>query len=138
MTLYEISHVRQGNRSLKKRWFTCREMNLIVWFRRKTPVSFQLSFNKHGQEQTISWNVQRGFSLSLNQPVNPGVNRHKKLPFLVDDFNQKDLAIIRRDFLVACENIEVGVTDFIYARLMEYPSLSSKLHASQRNYSVLS
>jgi len=36
-------------------------------------------------------------------------------------FDQRDLAIIAREFLAACEEIDVGLSDFIYARLMEQP-----------------
>jgi len=137
MTLYEISHIRQSNRSLNKRWFTCREMNLIVWFRRNMPVSFQLTFNNNGQEQTINWAQQRGFSLHLNNLAKKGFFHRQKTPLLVNYCDQKDLALVRREFLVACENIEVGITDFIYARLMEYPSLSSRPRASQIDHPVV-
>ena len=101
------------------------------------PVSFQLSFNKQGREQTISWNLQRGFNLYLSNAINSGISRHKKTPLLANDCNQKDLELIRRDFLVACENIEVGITDFIYARLMEYPSPDSSPRASQIDHPMV-
>ena len=130
MTLYEISHIRQSNRSLNKRWFTCREMNLIVWFRRNVPVSFQLTFNKNAQEHTINWAQQRGFSLYLNNSAEKEFFQQQKSPLLVNYCDQKDMVIIRRNFLVACEHIEVGITDFIYARLMEYPKIHANLDAS--------
>jgi len=136
MKLYEISHIRQTNRSLNKRWFTCREMNLIVWFRRNMPINFQLSFRKQGQEQTISWDIQRGFHLYLEDSSIAGINRLHKRPLLVNTCNQNDLPTIRRNFLVACEDIEVGMTDFIYARLMEYPTVHSQLRASHTDHPV--
>ncbi len=136
MKLYEISPTRPSNRSLNKRWFTCREMNLIVWFRRNMPINFQLSFKKQGQEQTISWDIQRGFHLYLEDATKTGGNRLQKIPLLVYTCSQDELARLRRNFLVACENIEVGMTDFIYARLMEYPTTRSPLHALHTDHPV--
>jgi len=136
MKLYEISNIRQSNRSLNKRWFTCREMNLVVWFRRNMPINFQLSFKKQGQEQTISWDIQRGFHLYLEESPKIGGNRLQKRLLLVNTCSQNDLATIRRDFLLACENIEVGMTDFIYARLMEYPTIRTQLDASHTGHPV--
>lgn len=139
--LHEISHIRQSDRSLVKRWFTSRDMDLFVWFRRKMPVGFQLSFNIHGEKQAISWDLQRGFHLYR---VNSGetrpfqyLYRYQTTPLLTGACNQDDLVSIRRNFLVASENIEVGLTDFIYARLMEYPSLSSKPHVSHIDHPAL-
>ena len=34
---------------------------------------------------------------------------------------QHDLSIIAREFLAACVQIDIGLSDFIYARLMEQP-----------------
>jgi len=61
--LYEISHVRQSNRSEVKRWFTCADMDLFVWCRDDIPVRFQLAFNRRSKEQVISWDIQRAFCL---------------------------------------------------------------------------
>jgi len=132
--LHEISHSKQLGRSLYKRWFTCTEMNLVVWFRQNRPVSFQLSFDK--QKQTISWDEQRGFHLYSEEKSNIYTNRNLKRAVSINLCDQNQLTVIRRDFLVVCENIDVGLTDFIYARLMEYPTAHSKPYASRTNQPV--
>lgn len=37
------------------------------------------------------------------------------------NWDQHDLAIIAHEFLAACERIDIGLSGFIYARLMEQP-----------------
>ena len=133
MRLYEISPINPTNRSLNKRWFTCREMNLVVGTLQKMPINFKLSFKRHGQIQTLCWDIQHGFYLFIDQLVNSGIEQQRKAGI----FKQSDLATMRRDFLVACENIEVGLTDFIYARLMEYPILQSKPRVSHTDHPLM-
>ena len=129
--LSEISHLRQTNRSLVKRWFTSRDMDLFVWFHNNwlhnsMPVRFQLSFNKRNKEQAISWDFQREFQLYRVDSGETTPDRYKKTPLLISLCDQQELAIIARNFLVASENIDISIADFIYARLLEYPSIQTK------------
>ncbi len=134
MTLYEISPISPTIHNLNKRWFTCREMNLIVGTHENMPVNFKLSIKKLGRIQTLSWDIQRGFELCADRTEKANADQLKK-PAIIK-IKQSDLTTIRRDFLTACENIDIGLTDFIYARLMEYPTIRSPLHASHTNHPV--
>ena len=134
MKLHEISPISPTIHSLNKRWFTCRKMNLIVGTHKNMPVNFKLSIKKSGQIQTLSWDIQNGFHQFTDLTVKANSDQHRAPAIF--KFKQNDLATIRRDFLAACENIEVGLTDFIYARLMEYPAIGSPLHASHTNRPV--
>lgn len=138
--LTEITHLRQSNRSLLKRWFNSRDMDLFVWVKSvgidDMPVQFQLSFNKQSNEKIICWDQQHGFHL---YQVDSGENtpaRYKKTPIFTNTVERQDLTDIARRFLVASEIIDINITDFIYARLMEYPTLSSMLHAMHANHSA--
>ncbi len=134
MTLYEISPISPTIHSLNKRWFTCREMNLIVEIHENMPVNFKLSIKKFGRIQTLNWNIQHGFDLCAGRTEKANSNQLKN-PAIIK-FKQSDLAAIRRNFLAACKNIDIGLTDFIYARLMAYPTIRSPLHASHTNQPV--
>lgn len=119
--LQEIAHIRQSNRRYIKRWFTSRDMDLFIWLRKSVPVRFQLSYNKLNNEQAISWDLHRGFHHHLVDSGETLPDHYKQTPLLIDLHDQHELAIIARRFLAACENIDIGVADFIYARLMGYP-----------------
>lgn len=132
--LYEIPHPRQSNRSLVKRWFTSNDMDLFIWHRQNVPVRFQLTYNKRNAEKAISWDFHLGFRHYLVDggetiPNNyPG--RYKQTPILIDLCDQKNLAQIARDFLAASENIDIAVSDFIYARLMAHPTTTGRRGAT--------
>ena len=120
--LYEITHVRQSRRSQTKRWFTCLDMDLFVWFRQGVPVHFQLYFDKLGNEKVICWDLREGFT---SYHVNSGEttpDQFKQTPLLKTSFRKLDLRVVARNFLAACEHIDTGISDFVYARLMEIPS----------------
>ena len=119
--LYEIPHLRRSNRCLIKRWFTCPDMDLYIWFHDNVPIRFQLSYNKRSREKAINWDFQRGLRHYLVDTGEEELGRYKQTPILIKQQNQGDLATTARNFLAACEHIDIGVSDFIYARLMEYP-----------------
>jgi len=120
--LYEITHVRQSRRPQNKRWFTSPDMDLFVWARDGMPVHFQLYLDKAGAEKVICWNIHQGFT---SYQVNNGAadpDRYKQTPLLKTSFMQLNPRVIARNFLAACEHIDTGISDFVYARLMEIPN----------------
>ena len=119
--LYEIPHTRQTNRSYTRRWFTCCEMDLFVWLRDGLPVRFQLAYDKLNEEKAINWKLHQGFHHYLVDCGESLAKQYKQTPILIPLCDQHDLAIIARKFLAACEEIDAGLSDFIYARLMEQP-----------------
>ncbi len=135
--LHEISHLRQANRSLVKRWFNSRDMDLFVWFRKNVPVRFQLCFNKCSNEQAISWDFQREFHLYQVDDGETYPDQYKQTPLLVCACDRNDLATIARNFLAASEKIDPGIADFIYARLLEYPTVQVKHDAAHISHPVV-
>ncbi len=132
--LVQISHLRQSNRSLVKRWFTSLDMDLFIWYRKNTPVKFQLSYNKRNDEHAISWDFHHGFRHYLVDTGECDPAEYKRTPLLIDVCAQENLASLPRDFLVASENIEIGVSDFIYSRLMAYPIKPLPQNAMQKDH----
>jgi len=139
--LHEITRLRQSNRLLQKRWFTSTEMDLFVWFRNSVPIRFQLAFDKSNHEQMIGWDIYQGFKHYVvdNGEDQPG--KYKKTPILINPALTgtvmfHDMAIITRNFLAASENIEIGISDFIFAKLMECPGFHQKSSAAHTDRPV--
>lgn len=90
------------------------------------PVRFQLSYNKRSHEEAISWDFRNGFRFYHVDSGEDELPHYKMTPVLLDCNTPQDLARLARNFLAACEKIDIGVSDFIYARLMELPVLRTK------------
>jgi hypothetical protein len=137
MMLYEIPHTRQPNRSYSKRWFTCREMDLFVWLRDSVPLRYQLTYDKLNQEKAINWDIHQGFRHYLVDSGEILPDQYKQTPILIPLCNRHDLSIIAREFLAASAEIDTGLSDFIYARLMEQPSEQVQHSATHINHPSL-
>lgn len=131
--LNEIAHLRQSNRSLVKRWFSCRDMDLFVWLRNNAPVRFQLCFNKRSNEHAICWDYHHRFQFYRVDSGETCPDQYKKTPLLLGASEHKDLTVIARTFLAASKNIDAGIADFIYARLMTFPAAPVHNHAGHIN-----
>ena len=123
--LHEISNVKQKARSQDRRWFTDNDMDLFVWFSRLNPIGFQLSYNKQSNEKAVCWETDKGFQHYRVDSGEIEPIKYKMSPIYAaeDDF---DTYAIAREFLHNSEHIENTLTDFIYARLLEYPSTNEK------------
>jgi len=135
--LYEIPHLRQSNRNRTKRWFSSRDMDLFVWSHKSIPVRFQLAYDKHNKEKVISWDFYRGFNHYLVDTGETFPDQYKQTPILTDICDQQNPAATARDFLAACENIDAGLSGFIYARLIEHPAITEKHDAGRRGQPLI-
>ena len=134
--LYEIPQLRQSNRIQVKRWFTSRDMDLFIWLHKNVPVRFQLAYNKRDTEKAINWDLQKGLRHYLVDSGETDLEHYKQTPILIDMRDQIDIASIARNFLVACEKIDTGLSDFIYARLMEHPPVPAPRNAKHKGHFV--
>lgn len=126
--LREISSTHQNNRNQFKRWFTDSDMDLFIWFKNRSPVCFQLCYNKCQQERSVSWHIDNGFSHNLIRPKNHSAKyRIPATPSPEVAFNAMAIA---REFLQASDHIDTALTDFIFSRLLEYPAQLSA-HSDQ-------
>lgn len=110
------------HRSQIKRWYTSSDMDLFVWFRNNVPVRFQLTHDKGRIEKAICWDSHRGFSHYLVDSGETFPDSYKQSPVLIGLCERQDIAAIAREFHSACEKIDTGVSDFIFAHLMELPA----------------
>ena len=107
--LYEITHLRQTNRSLVKRWFTSLDIDLFIWYYDNTPVKFQLSYDKRCDEHAISWGFHQGYKHYSVDTGEDYPDQYKKTPILNDAYQQQNLATLARDFLAAVRTLTLAL-----------------------------
>ncbi len=117
----EVLPIQQGFPNTQKRWFTDREMDLFIWFHRGRPSRFLLSFDKPHSEQAIRWTTQGGLQFFRVDSGEKDDGRYKQSPLLLEPQQDFDVFGVARRFLANSEEIDPGIADFIYARLLEYP-----------------
>lgn len=112
-----------------RRWFSDADTDLFIWFRQQIPTKFQLSIGKRSHEYAISWERERGYSLSF---VDAGENRpgkYKMSPLLIP-YETGNLSQLARQFLAASVTIDTDLADFVFARLLEHPNFRAE-HSNQ-------
>ena len=84
--LKELTDVTQVSGEPRRRWFTSRELDLIVWYSpQSAPVGFRLCYRQEGDEHALTWTEDRGFE---HHGVDDGeelVEKRKMSPTLVAD-----------------------------------------------------
>ncbi len=77
--LKEIQNARQIEGEPKRRWFSNRFFDLIVWFKNDNEITgFQLCYNISFDEKGLTWLKDKGFS---HNSIDEGENietRHKR------------------------------------------------------------
>ena len=123
--LHEISNVKQKSQGQLRRWFTDNDMDLFIWFSRRAPIGFQLSYNKQTDEKALCWETGKGFKHYNVDSGEVEPIKYKMSPIYSPDGDFDSYAIARA-FLHNSEHIEATLADFIYARLLEYPGSGEK------------
>ena len=60
--LIEIKNIEQDHSGVFRRWFTCDNMDLFVWYNEECQVdSFQLTFSDLNGEYLVNWSADAGF-----------------------------------------------------------------------------
>ena len=88
-------------------------------------------------KKAINWDLHQGFHHYLVDSGEALPGQYKQTPLLIPLCNQHELANIAREFLAAWEQIDIGLSDFIYARLMEQPLEQVKHNAMHTGQSSL-
>ena len=118
--LKELKNPRQHKNELSRRWFSCENMDLIVWFDEHQEIAgFQLAYNKHHSEHALTWEKQNSFR---HHKVDDGEGRpgkHKGTPILVPD-GKFDSRIIAEKFKENSRSIDQDISDFVYKKLLSF------------------
>ena len=125
----EISKPRQIAGEFPRRWYSCDNMDLFVWFGDDgLPFSFQLSYDKNADEGLFAWHPDRGGShylvddsdrLSpLKPPATPILLQRDGFPY----------ERVVREFSSMAKNLPESVSSFVAERISHGDSL--RAHAS--------
>lgn len=117
--LREISGVRQTPEEPHRRWFTCDDMDLMVWESVDGEVvGFQLYYDKQYRERVVLWRACGDLS---HMGVDDGEARplgHKAAPILVPD-DTLDVSGVLERFLSRARNLPGSVVQPVRQHLRE-------------------
>ena len=117
--LRELKKVQQVTGEPKRRWFFAHEIDLVVWEDDDGSITgFQLAYDKHRDEHSISWQRTRGFShyvVDDGEPV-AGANH---TPFLYMDGQFKSDRVLDL-FLSMSSEVPLNIVACVVAKLREF------------------
>ena len=117
--LRELKKVQQVTGEPKRRWFFAHEIDLVVWEEDNGSITgFQLAYDKHRDEHSISWQKERGFSHYVVDDGEPlaGANH---TPFLYIDGPFKSDRVLEL-FLSMSAEVPANVVACVVAKLREF------------------
>jgi hypothetical protein len=119
--LYEVKKVKQEPGRGRKRWFTDEYFDLFLWIdERGGLTSFQLTYDKGHDERAVTWTSTGGIS---HTGIDDGESSplSSMTPLLRTDgvFDSSDTA---EKFKKAAQNLDPGLTEFIYSKLVDFPA----------------
>jgi len=111
--------LKQDLNTNQKRWFQDDYFDLFIWQNNTGQfVSFQLCYDRLGNERVITWDKERGFA---HHRVDDGeASPHKNMtPVLIKEGVFSHEEVIPR-FIESSQEISAEVRDFILQQLYEY------------------
>jgi hypothetical protein len=117
--LRELQNVQQVIGEAKRRWFFCHDVDLVVWEDEGGTISgFQLAYDKHRNEHSLSWRRDRGFTHYVVDDGEPmaGVN---DTPFLYANGPFKRDRVLDL-FLSMSSEVPPSIVSFVEAKLREF------------------
>ena len=117
--LIEFANVRQIPGEPRRRWFTCEDLELVVWCDESGgPIGFQLCYNNGGSEYALTWNPDRGFSHKIVDDGEQRPGKHKATPILVAGAPASATSI-RERFTQVSAALPAKIAEFVDKKLKE-------------------
>jgi hypothetical protein len=117
--LIEFEDVRQIPGEPRRRWFTCEDLELVVWCDESAgPIGFQLCYKNGGSEYALTWNPDRGFSHKIVDDGEQRPGKHKATPILVAGA-PVSASLIRERFALVSVGLPVQIAEFVGKKLRE-------------------
>lgn len=116
--LKELLNVNQVPGEPKRRWFFCHEIDLVTFEDEDGICGFQLAYDKHRNEHSLSWQRNRGFahySVDDGEPF-AGVN---DTPILYTDGAFKRDRVLEL-FIALASGLPANVASFVEQKLREF------------------
>lgn len=114
--LREVGEGRQREGEPPRRWYTCAEADLTVWFEPDdTPCRFQFCWEKGHDEHVVSWDTRHGL---WTGKVDDGdlAEPYKASPLLIQK-SGVDLGAAATTFEHLSAGVDATVRDFVLQRL---------------------
>ena len=118
--LHEVPNVRQIPSEPRRRWFSSRRCDLIVWYdTANKPAGFQFCYRKRNTEKALTWRAPSSF---LHSGVDDGeqrFGRYKATPILVADgrFDGPTVVALFRD---VSKEVPEDIAELVIGKLTEY------------------
>ncbi|MGE5490302.1 MAG: hypothetical protein ACM31P_03355 [Actinomycetota bacterium] len=118
----EIPHVRQIPGEPKRRWFSSKDFDLILWLAEDHGFSgFELCYDKSFGEHSIIWTRASGFRHMAVDDGEQRYGKHKASPVLVPD-GVFDVRLVHAAFAEASTSLPTEVSQFVLEALESYPA----------------
>lgn len=117
----EISNVRQIKGEPRRRWFTDRDLELIVWFgEHDRIVGFQLCYQKDKEPKALTWLEDEGFLHTGIDEGDGGWRGPKSTPILIRDgvFDKEN---VEKRFTSSSKTLPKEIADFVLLKIKNYP-----------------
>ena len=121
MSMREVRHVKQDDRSLLSRWFAGTECDLHVWQHKATNeiVHFQFCFDKGHDEHILEWRIKGGLRYAaVDDGESRGAMHAKSSPIMIAD-GELDWEHILATYEANSEAIDNAIRRFVRNRLRE-------------------
>ena len=117
--LIEFANVRQIPGEPRRRWFTCEDLELVVWCDESDgPVGFQLCYKNGGSEYALTWDPDRGFSHKIIDDGERRPGKHKATPILVAAA-PGSARLIHERFAQVSAGLPAKIAEFVGKKLRE-------------------
>jgi len=123
--LVEIPNTKQVKGEPPRKWYFSKDLDLVVWFDTSgNPVAFQLAYDKHKGEHSITWKKESGYS---HYRVDDGERQagNFETPLLYVNGPFKKDAVLEK-FLVESDKLPANVKNFVAGKLRAFDEPEQK------------
>lgn len=130
--LQELKDVRQIPGEMRRRWFSSRDMDLIVWFDHDDrPVSFELCYDKRSSEKALRWSPS-GFTHSVVDDGENRPGRYKSTPVLRES-GLFEAARVINQLDSECRQLPDEIVRFVMSVIASHPEIATSHKTSSSN-----
>ena len=121
----ECISIRQLPGESKRRWFSSKDLDLIVWFSDEDYFrGFELRYDKRGYERSLRWTSSGGFYHMAVDDGEQNLGKYKETPVLVVN-GQFDARQVYSDFSAASHTLPQEIAEYVLNTIGKYPKSSA-------------
>jgi hypothetical protein len=117
----ECVNIRQIPGESKRRWFSSKDFDLIVWFSDEDYFrGFELCYDKRGYERSLRWTSSGGFYHMAVDDGEQNLGQYKETPVLVVD-GHFDARQVHSDFSEVSHMLPAEIAKYVLNTIGKYP-----------------